>query len=82
MSFALRMPILRLNDPRMVHELIADLQTRPDTVADVVGPDTIRVGILGSYDVVPHRMAIWLRVRAWEVAQRAKGVDVRIEIES
>jgi hypothetical protein len=75
------MPVLRINDPTLTAELIADLQTRTDVVAAVTGPDSIQISILGSYAVGPHRMAICHRARAWEVAQRAKGVDVRVEVE-
>jgi hypothetical protein len=75
------MPILRISDPSLLPELVADLETRLDVIANVVGPDTISVGILGSYNASAHRMAAWLRVRAWEAAQRANGVDVRIELE-
>jgi hypothetical protein len=78
---AAAMPILRINDRSLLHEFVADLETRPDIVADVVGEDAISVGILGSYNPRAHQMAVWLRVRAWEAAKRAEGYDVLIEIE-
>jgi hypothetical protein len=75
------MPILRISDRSLLHEFVADLQSRPDIVASVVGADTISVGILGSYNPAAHQMAVWLRVRAWEAAKRAEGYDVLVEIE-
>jgi hypothetical protein len=75
------MPILRINDRSLLREFVADLEARPDIVVNVVGDDTISIGILGSYNPSAHQMAVWLRVRAWEAAKRAEGYDVLIEIE-
>ena len=41
----------------------------------------IRVSVLGSYSAEGMRVAIYLRVRAWESAQQARGVDVRVELD-
>ena len=38
------------------------------------------MSLLGSYNLEAMRMAIYLRVRAWEAAQRAKGRLIRVEL--
>jgi hypothetical protein len=38
------------------------------------------VDILGSYGVEGMRLATTLRVQAWVAAQRARGVDVTVEL--
>lgn len=75
------MPIVRINDPSLLELLLADLRARPDVVAEVVAADTIRVSILGSYNVSSMRLAILLRIRAWEAAQRSRGIDVEVDLE-
>ena len=72
--------LLRISDPGLLDLLRADLLSRGDIVAEVVDEDTLRVDILGSYGVEGMRMATELRLRAWEEAQRARGVDVHVEI--
>jgi hypothetical protein len=72
--------LLRISDPGLLDLLRADLLSRGDIVAEVVDEDTLRVDILGSYGVEGMRMATELRLRAWEEAQRARGVDVQVEI--
>jgi hypothetical protein len=61
--------------------LLADLGERPDVVATVVSPESIRVSILGSYNHEALRLATYLRIRAWEAAQHARGIDVHVEID-
>lgn len=75
-----RVTLLRISDPSLLDLLCADLRSRGDIVAEIVGDDTLQVDILGSYGVEGLRMATALRVRAWEEAQRARGVDVHVEI--
>jgi hypothetical protein len=60
--------------------LIADLRTRGDIVVDAVGDDSIEVSLLGSYNLEAMRLAIYLRVRAWEAGQRAQGRNLRVEL--
>lgn len=74
------MPLFRLSDPTLLPELISELAARPDIVLEVVGKDTILVNILGSYNSDALRMAAELRVRAWQAAQRARGVGVEVEL--
>jgi len=75
------MTIIRINDPSRLELLLADLRARPDVVAEIIAPDRIRVNILGSYNLDAMRLAILLRVRAWEAAQRSRGVDVGVDLE-
>jgi hypothetical protein len=72
--------LLRISDPGLLDLLCADLRSRGDIIAEAVGEDTLQVDILGSYSVEGMRMATELRLRAWEEAQRARGVDVHVEI--
>ena len=71
---------LRLSDPGLRDVLIADLQSRTDLVVAAAGEDTIEVSLLGSYNLDAMRMAIYLRVRAWEEVQRAEGRLIRVEL--
>ena len=71
---------MRISDPSLLDLLCADLRSRGDIVAEVVDADTLQVDILGSYGVEGMRMATELRLRAWEEAQRARGVDVHVRI--
>lgn len=75
------MTIVRVSDASLVERLLAELQARPDVIADVVGPNRVRISLLGSYNQEAMALAILLRVRAWEAGQRAQGVQVDVEIE-
>jgi hypothetical protein len=75
------MPVIRISEPSLLELLLADLQARPDVVAQIVAPDRIRIGILGSYSGGSMRLAVLLRIRAWEAAQRSRGVDVTVDLE-
>jgi hypothetical protein len=72
--------LLRISDPGLLQLLRADLQSRDDLVAEIVDDRTIRVDILGSYGDQGMRLAASLRVQAWVAAQRARGVDVTVEV--
>jgi hypothetical protein len=71
---------LRLSDPELRDLLIADLRTRIDLVVEPVGQDTIEVSLLGSYSLEAMRLAIDLRVRAWEASQCAAGRMIHVEL--
>jgi hypothetical protein len=75
------MPIIRISDPSMLELLLEDLRARPDVVAAVVAPDQIRISILGSYSTSSLRLAVLLRIRAWEAAQRSRGIEVEVDLE-
>jgi hypothetical protein len=76
------MPIVRISDPSLLEVLLADLSARPDVVAEIVGADAIRVSVLGSYNASSMRLAILLRIRAWQAAQRSRGFEVEVELDS
>jgi hypothetical protein len=71
---------VRVNRAELLDRLVDDLRRRPDTVVAVTGPNTIEVSLLGSYNAEAMRLAVDLRLRAWEAVQQARGHDVRIEI--
>jgi hypothetical protein len=71
---------LRLSDPELRDLLVADLQARIDLIVEPVGDDTIEVSLLGSYSPEAMQLAIDLRVRAWEEAQRAAGRTIHVEL--
>ncbi len=71
---------VRVSDPHLLQTIVEDLRQRPDVVAGIVGPNTIEVSIMGSYNLEAMNLAIYLRVRAWEAAQRAQGHDIRVEL--
>jgi hypothetical protein len=67
---------LRVSDPAFVPELLEFLQSRLDTVAERVGENEVELALLGSYAEDAMRLELYLRVRAWEAGQRARGVEV------
>jgi hypothetical protein len=75
------MTIIRISDASLLEQLLADLQARPDVVAQIVAPNRIRISLLGSYNPHALQLAITLRVRAWEEVQRSRGIDVTVELE-
>ena len=75
------MTTVRINDPALLGLLVADLLDRPDVIAEAIEPDRVSVSLLGSYNAQAMRLAIELRLRAWEAAQRARGVDVKLVLE-
>lgn len=74
------MPEIRISDPSLIDDLERDLRQRPDVVVEQIGDDTLLVSILGSYGTDGMRLATFLRLRAWEAAQRAQGRDVTVDI--
>ena len=69
---------LRVSDPAFVPELLEFLRSRLDVVAERVGEVEVDISLLGSYAEDAMRMELYLRVRAWEAAQRAKGVEIEV----
>jgi hypothetical protein len=76
------MTTFRISDPDLVPDLLEHLGARRDVVAARIDRDTIRVNLIGSYSRDAMNLTADLMVRAWEAAQRAEGVDVRVELES
>jgi hypothetical protein len=75
------MTLIRISDSTLLATLVADLGQRPDLVATAVSDTSVRVSILGSYNHEAQRIAAFLRIRAWEAAQHARGIDVHVELE-
>ncbi|HZT92472.1 MAG TPA: hypothetical protein VFA05_10580 [Gaiellaceae bacterium] len=75
------MPRIHLSDPALVDQLLADLRREPDVVAERDEDGSVLVNIVASLNSDAMRVATVLRIRAWEEAQRAKGVDVRVTVE-
>jgi len=59
-------------------ELLASLRAEPSAVVEQVSADEAEVTLLGSYQEDALRMALYLRLRAWEAAQSVHGVHVEI----
>ncbi len=74
------MTLVRISDPGLIDLICADLQSRDDVLAERAGKDLIEVDIVGSYGEEGMRLATHLRVQAWAAAQRARGIDVSVEI--
>jgi hypothetical protein len=75
------MTVIRISDSTLLATMLADLGDRPDVVTTPISETSVRVSILGSYNHEAQRIAAYLRIRAWEAAQHARGVDVRVELE-
>jgi hypothetical protein len=67
---------LRVSDPALVPELLEFLHSRLDVVTEQITANDVSLSLLGSYASDAMRMELHLRVRAWEAAQRTKGVEV------
>jgi hypothetical protein len=79
--YTVGMPLLRVSDPAYLPELLEELTARPDCLAEVVGPNRVQVSVLGSYNTDALELEVELRVRAWQNAQLARGLDVGIDVE-
>ncbi|MFL5963938.1 MAG: hypothetical protein ACJ757_13710 [Gaiellaceae bacterium] len=75
------MPVVRVSDPALLPDLVEELKERADCIAETIGPDRLAVNVLGSYRGEAMRMEVELRIRAWQAAQRSRGVDVDVEFE-
>jgi hypothetical protein len=75
-----RMTILRLDNSLAAELLLAHLRDSTDVAAEAIDPLTLRASLVGSYRAETMDMELVLRVRAWQEALRAKGVDVAVEL--
>jgi hypothetical protein len=75
------MTLIRLSDSKTAAALAAHLRARPDLVVERVGDNRLQVSVLGSYSAEAMRLELYLRVRAWETAQRARGRAVEVELD-
>jgi len=74
------MATVRISDPDLRDVLVEDLGRQGDVLVAVRGEDRLEVSILGSLNLEAMRLAIYLRVRAWEAGQRAQGHDVTVDL--
>jgi hypothetical protein len=72
--------ILRLDNSLAAELLLAHLRDSTDVAAEAVDPVTLRASLVGSYRAETMELELILRVRAWQEALRAKGVDVAVEL--
>jgi hypothetical protein len=73
--------ILRVSSGDAARLLLEHLQAQGDLAVEPLGPDRLRVSVLGSYGADAMRLQLFLRLRAWEAAERARGNDVRVELD-
>ena len=67
------MTIVRTNSSAATQLLLAYLSAITDIAAEPLGAQEVRVSLLGSYREDAMRLALYLRLRAWEAGQRAEG---------
>jgi hypothetical protein len=72
--------ILRLDNSLAAELLLAHLRDSTDVAAQALDAVTLRVSLVGSYRAETMELELLLRVRAWQAALRAKGVDVEVEL--
>lgn len=76
------MTIVKTNSNAATRLLLAYLTAVSDIAVEPVGAREVRVSLLGSYREDAMRLALYLRLRAWEAARRAEGVDVKLELDA
>jgi hypothetical protein len=76
------MTIVRTNSSAATQLLLAYLSAVSDIAAEPLGSQEVRVSLLGSYREDAMRLALYLRLRAWEAGQRAEGIDVKLELDA
>jgi hypothetical protein len=76
------MTIVRTNSSAATRLLLAYLSAATDIAVESVGEREVRVSLLGSYREDAMRLALYLRLRAWEAGQRADGIDVRLDLDA
>jgi hypothetical protein len=75
------MTIVRLNSSLAAELLIAHLRESSDVSVEALGPEVLRVSLLGSYRADAMSLELVLRLRAWEAAARARGLEVTVVVE-
>jgi hypothetical protein len=76
------MTIVKTNSNAATRLLLAYLTAVSDIAVEPVGSREVRISLLGSYREDAMRLALYLRLRAWEAARRAEGVDVKLELDA
>jgi len=74
------MTIVRANSSTAARLLFAHLRESGDVAVERTADNAVRVSLLGSYRADAMRLELYLRLRAWEAAQRAQGLDVHLEL--
>ena len=77
-----QMTIVRTNSSAATRLLLEYLSAVTDIAVEPLGAHEVRVSLLGSYREDAMRLALYLRLRAWEAGQRADGVDVKLELDA
>jgi hypothetical protein len=67
--------LIKLDDPRLLAEVRAVFEARPDCVVEQVGETKLRLSLLGSFGVEQHRAEIERLLQA--VAARADAIAAR-----
>jgi hypothetical protein len=75
------MTIVRTNSSAATQLLLAYLGAVTDVAVESIADREVRVSLLGSYREDAMRLALYLRLRAWEAGQRAEGIDVKLDLE-
>ncbi len=75
------MPVFRVSEPDVLPSLLEHLTARGDCLAEVIGPNTLCVSVLGSYNSDAMEMEVELRIHAWQAAQRARGLEADIALD-
>lgn len=76
------MTLVRTNSSAATRLLVAYLSDASDIAIEPVGDQAVRVSLLGSYREDAMRLALYLRLRAWEAGQRAEGNDVQLDFDA
>jgi hypothetical protein len=76
------MTLVRTNNSATTQLLVAYLTAATDIAVKPMGEREVLVSLLGSYREDAMRLALYLRLRAWEAAQRAEGNDVHLDLDA
>jgi hypothetical protein len=80
-EYIVGVPIFRVSDPTVLSDLLEGLAARHDCLAEVIGPNRLSVSVLGSYNTDALELEVKLRIRAWQAARSARGVEVDIVLD-
>ena len=72
---------IRLSDSEAAAALLAHLGGQQDLWVERIGEARLRVSVMGSYAVDAMQLELYLRIRAWEAAEHARGRSVSVEFE-
>jgi hypothetical protein len=71
---------IRLDSASAAMALLAYLRQQEDVWVERLGPERLRVNLVGSYGYEGMRMELELRLRAWQEAERARGNAFSVEL--